>query len=93
MSLKIVWTSRFKKDYKLAVRRGLDISLLDDAIRRLAFSGTLPESYLDHPLQGDFKGFRECHIAPDWLFIYAIEGDKLYLTLSRTGTHADLFGK
>ena len=93
MSLNVVWTNRFKKDYKLAMKRGLATEELDRAIRLLAREGKLPERYLDHPLGGDWKGFRECHIQPDWLLIYAIENNILVLTLSRTGTHSDLFGK
>jgi len=93
LSLNVVWTTQFKKDYKLAVKRGMPIQELDDAIRLLASDGKLPEKYLDHPLGGDWKGFRECHIKPDWLLIYAIENQLLVLTLSRTGTHSDLFQK
>lgn len=93
MSLQVIWTSKFKKDYKLAIKRGLNIELLDEAIRILAAKGKLPEQYCDHQLQGDFKDFRECHITPDWLLMYAIDDDVLILTLSRTGTHSDLFKK
>ena len=76
---------------KLAMKRGLDINLLDTAITILAETGTLPEEYLDHPLSGNYKGFRECHIQPDWLLIYKIVEDKLALALTRTGTHSDVF--
>lgn len=93
MSLNVVWTSQFKKDYKLAMKRGLNMEELDNAIRLLAENGALPAKYLDHTLSGDWKGFHECHIAPDWLLIYAIENQMLVLTLSRTGTHSDLFRK
>ena len=93
MNLKVIWTSRFKKDYKTAIKRGLNIDLLDDTIRMLANKEKLPEQYNDHPLQGDLKGFRECHIEPDWLLTYAINNDILVLTLARTGTHSDLFKK
>ena len=55
------------------MKRGLNINLLDEAVRLLANTGTLPEKYNDHSLQGDWKGFRECHIEPDWLLVYAIE--------------------
>ena len=71
-------TTAFKKDYKLAIKRGLQIELLENR---------------DHDLTGNWRGHRECHIQPDWLLIYRIEGDVLVLTLSRTGTHSDLFGK
>ena len=91
MSLQVVWTSQFKKDYKQAIKRGLNIELLDNAIRILAKDGTLPAEYRDHALSNNWKGFRECHISPDWLLIYAIQNGTLTLTLSRTGTHSDLF--
>lgn len=91
MSRDIVWTSKFKKDYKTMIKRNLDINLLDDVIRILARGDELPQKYNDHSLSGDWKGFRECHIAPDWLLIYSIEDNNLVLVLSRTGTHSDLF--
>lgn len=93
MKRDIVWTTRFKKDYRQAMKRGLNIDLLDDVIRTLARGETLPEKNRDHELTGDWAGHRECHILPDWLLIYRIEDDILVLTLSRTGTHSDLFGK
>ena len=91
MSRDIIWTGKFKKDYKLAMKRNLDIDLLDNAIRILASGDSLPESYNDHPLSGNWKGYRECHIQPDWLLIYCIENNDLVLVLTRTGTHSDLF--
>lgn len=93
MSLDIVWTGRFKKDYKLALRRGREIGLLDEIIRTLARGEALPERNRDHALTGEWTGHRECHILPDWLLIYRIEGDLLVLALARTGSHSDLFGK
>ena len=93
MNREIVWTTRFKKDYKLAMKRHLNIDLLDDIIRVLARGETLPERYKDHDLTGDWAGHRECHIQPDWLLVYRIDDDVLVLTLARTGTHSDLFGK
>ena len=86
-------TTQFKKDFKQAMKRGLKINLLEDVIAKLAMGEALPESNRDHALTGDWKGFRECHILPDWLLIYRIENDVLVLTLTRTGTHSDLFGK
>ena len=88
--LDIVWTNQFKKDYKLAMKRHLDIDLLDDIIRKLASSEQLPEKNKDHALTGNWVGHRECHIQPDWLLIYYQTDTELYLY--RTGTHADLFG-
>ncbi len=93
MNRDIVWTTRFKKDYKLAMKRHLDIELLDDIIRALSRGETLPEKNKDHELSGDWAGHRECHIQPDWLLVYRIEDDVLVLTLARTGTHSELFGK
>ncbi len=86
-------TTQFKKDYKLAVRRGLDIGLLDDIIAALALGLPLPEKNKDHALTGNWAGHRECHVLSDWLLIYRIENDVLVLTLSRMGSHSDLFGK
>ena len=86
-------TTQFKKDFRQAMKRGLKIKLLEDVIAKLAMGEALPESNRDHALTGDWKGFRECHILPDWLLIYRIENDVLVLTLTRTGTHSDLFGK
>ena len=73
------------------MKRRRDIGLLDDIVRRLAAGEPLPESNRDHALTGDWLGHRECHVAPDWLLIYRIEENLLVLTLSRTGTHSDLF--
>ena len=87
----IIWTSKFKKDYKNAIKRNLNINLLDDMIRILASGQELPNKYNDHTLRGDWNGFRECHILPDWLLIYAIEDNNLVLVLARTGSHSDLF--
>ena len=84
-------TTQFKKDYKLAMKRGLKISLLEDIVAALAIGESLLEKNKDHSLSGDFFGYRECHIQPDWLLIYRIEDDVLVLTLARTGTHSDLF--
>jgi len=86
-------TSQFKRDYKLAMKRGLRISLLDEVITLLSKGEELPEKYRDHVLIGNWLGHRECHILPDWLLIYRIENDVLVLTLSRTGSHSDLLDK
>ena len=93
MKRDIVWTTQFKKDYKLALKRHFNIDLLDDIIRALSRGEALPEKNKDHELSGDWTGHRECHIQPDWLLVYRIEDDVLVLTLARTGTHSDLFGK
>lgn len=85
-------TSQFKKSYKLAVRRGLDVSLLEDVINKLKDGITLEEKFRDHQLAGNMKLFRECHIQPDWLLVYLKQESILTLTLVDTGTHSDLFG-
>ena len=86
-------TSRFKKDARRAERQGRDMALLRRTIAILASGEPLPARMRDHPLVGNYAGYRECHIAPDWLLIYKIEDDVLVLTLSRTGAHSELFGK
>lgn len=91
--LTVKFTTQFRKDYKLAMKRGLRIALLEEVVERLAMGESLPEKNRDHALTGDWVGHRECHIQPDWLLIYRIEDDVLVLTLARTGTHSDLFGK
>lgn len=88
---QVKYTRTFKKHYKQMARRGLDLNLLDEAIDLLRQGLSLPEKYRDHALSGDYIGFRECHIKPDWLLIYFIEDDILTLTLTDTGSHADLF--
>jgi len=87
----VKFTSQFKKDYKSAKKRGLKVELLDDIITSLALGIPLPEKNKDHALTGNWNGFRECHIQPDWLLIYRVENDILTLTVTRTGTHSDLF--
>lgn len=71
----------------------LDMDLLDDVIRSLANQEELDPKYKGHPLSGNWKSFMECHIRPDCLLIYKIANDKLILTLARTGSHSNLFGK
>lgn len=91
--LKLVTTGQFRKDYKRAKKRGYDMSLLEKVIDTLLDENVLEERYRDHALVGNYIGFRECHILPDWLLIYAIDKGKLVLTAARTGTHSDLFDK
>ena len=86
-------TSQFKKDFKLAMKRGLNIDLLEIVIATLALGEPLPDKNKDHALTGNWIGHRECHILPDWLLIYRIEEEVLILTLARSVTHSDLFGK
>ena len=88
---RIVPTARFKKDLKLMLRRGYNPALLEVVVDTLACGQELPAKYKDHALIGNYKGCRECHITPDWLLIYEIDGNELFLYLTRTGTHRDLF--
>ena len=76
--LNVEWTNVFKRDYKRAMKRNLDISLLDDIIGKLSRRETLPPKNQDHPLHNNWVGFRECHIAPDWLLIYRIFEETWY---------------
>ena len=89
--LELKTTSQFRKDLKRMVKRSLDIGLLDEIVQTLRERKSLDPKHRDHALIGDYIGFRECNIQPDWLLIYLIDGDNLILTLSRTGTHSDLF--
>lgn len=89
--LQLVTTSKFRKDYKRIKKRKYDISLLEEVIDTLLREEELEPKYRDHPLTGNYTGFRECHIQSDWLFIYMISDSELILTASRTGTHSDLF--
>lgn len=91
MKYTVKSSGKFKKNYKLARKRGLNVALLKDIIFKLANGIPLEEKHKDHALNGQWNGFRECHIQPDWLLIYLIEDDILTLTLVDTGTHADLF--
>jgi mRNA interferase YafQ len=84
-------TSQFKKDLKTAEKRGYLIPLLTEVIKKLASGESLDAKYNDHPLKGDYIGCRECHITSDWLLIYEIAERTLFLYLTRTGTHSDLF--
>ncbi len=88
---EVKFTTAYKKSYKLMKKRDLDISLLDDVVDKLRQGIPLEEKYKDHGLSGNYEGFRECHIKPDWLLIYLIENDILTLTLVDTGSHSDLF--
>lgn len=90
--LTVKFTAQFRKDYKLAMKRGLKISLLENIVSLLAQGESLPDKNKDHALSGDWSGHRECHIQPDWLLVYRVEENVLVLTLARTGTHSDLFG-
>jgi mRNA interferase YafQ len=85
----LVEGTQFRRDVKLSQRRGKDMLKLRELIRRLMEAELPPPKYRDHPLGGHWKDSRDCHIEPDWLLIYKIDGNDLHLV--RTGTHSDLF--
>ena len=86
-------TAQFRRDYKLAKKRGLKMEALAEVVTLLAKGEALPEKNRDHSLSGNWIGHRECHVLPVWLLIYRIEENVLVLTLTRTGTHSDLLGR
>lgn len=87
--LSVRYSTKFKKDFKTCIRRGLDASLFQKAVDTLRIPAPLPEKNKDHNLAGKYTGYRECHLQPDWLLIYRQNDTELLL--QRTGTHADLF--
>lgn len=91
MKYEIIASKKFRRDVKVIRKRGYNLALLDDIVTCLASGGTLLPKYRDHELKGDYVGCRECHITPDWLLIYEIDESTLYLYLTRTGSHSDLF--
>jgi len=84
-------TTQFKKDVKLADRRGKDLEKLKAVLDLLIAGDELAAQYRDHPLRGNFAGSRDCHIEPDWLLIYTLTENGNHVRLERTGTHSDLF--
>jgi mRNA interferase YafQ len=91
--LKLKQTTQFKKDLRRMAKRGADMDLLDEVILMLRKQERLPEKYRDHALTGDWAGYRDCHVLPDWLLIYMISDEELILTATRTGAHSDIFQK
>lgn len=89
--LKIRYSAKFKKDFKMIQKRGCNLTLFQEVVTQLSNEQPLPAKNRDHVLSGNYAGFRECHITPDWLLIYKIESNILTLSLTRTGTHSDLF--
>lgn len=87
---KLYLTNSFRRDYKKIVKRGYDISLLETVVDTLLRGEALPPKNKDHSLSGNWKGYRECHIQPDWLLVYEIIEDRLILSLTATGSHSDL---
>jgi mRNA interferase YafQ len=90
LTYKVKFTSAYKRSYRRLKKRGLNISLLDAVIEELRQGRLLHKKYKDHILKGNFAGFHECHIKPNWLLIYLIEDDVVTLTLVNTGTHTDI---
>lgn len=86
---EVILGTQFKRDVRLAEKRGRDMTKLRQLILLLAESAPVPPRYKDHPLSGEWKHYRDSHIEPDWLLLYKIEGNDLYLV--RTGSHSDLF--
>lgn len=89
--LKVRYSTKFKKDYKTIIKRGYNPQLLQDVLEILCSEQPLPPKFKDHNLTGNYEGHRECHITSDWLLIYKIEQEILTLSLTRTGSHSDLF--
>jgi len=89
--MEIKTTSKFRKDLKQAKKKGLNIALLEKIVDDLAAGKKLDDKHHDHALVGNWVSFRECHIQPDWLLIYKISDNSLILTLTRTGSHSELF--
>jgi mRNA interferase YafQ len=89
--LRLETSSKYKKDRKLMKKQGKNMYLLDSIIEKLQNRETLDIKHHDHQLYGDYDGFRECHITPDWLLIYWVDDEALVLTAARTGSHSDLF--
>ena len=85
----VIGGAQFRRDVKLAEKRGKDLAKLRELILLLAEGTALPQRYRDHFLGGSWRRYRDCHIEPDWLLIYKVDGDDLYLV--RTGSHSDLF--
>lgn len=91
MMYRIIPTARFRKEVKRAAKRGLPMERLEHVIDELAEGKTLVPQFRDHALTGNFAGYRECHVQPDWLLVYRIDKEILTLVLAYTGTHSDLF--
>ena len=91
MKYEIVPSNKFRKDLRLAAKRGYSMDKIKEVIAKLSNGESLDAKYRDHLLTGNYGGYRECHIEPDWLLVYQIDGGQLILFLIRTGTHSDLF--
>ena len=88
---EIIYTNKFKKDVKLALKRNLKLALIQEVINTLELFGELPKKFKPHKLKGDYNGLWECHIQPDWILIWEQSDSLKIISLFRTGTHSDLF--
>ncbi len=91
MKYEVLFTTKFKKDLKLVQKQGKNLDKLFSVVELLSNDEKLDVKYRDHELTGNFEGFRECHIEPDWLLIYRKNSEQIILYLLRTGSHSDLF--
>ena len=91
MAYTVKISNRFRKQFRLCVKRGLDMNLINEAMRLLAANGSLPAKYRPHKLSGKFQGVWECYIEPDWLMTWKQNDTELTLLFLQTGTHSDLF--
>ena len=91
--LRPIYKATFKRDFRRAVRRGRDPAKIKRIVTLLCSQQPLPPALRDHPLKGEYAGYRDCHVEPDLVLIYRIDNGQLELICLRLGTHADLFGK
>lgn len=93
MKYTLVYTNEFKRNVKKCAKRGYDLIILQKVITILQNEGSLPKEYKAHKLSGNYKGYWECHVMPDWLLLWKQNDNELILTLYKTGTHSDIFSK
>ncbi len=93
MKYTLIYTGEFKRNVKKCVKRGYDLTLLQNVISILQMKGELPKEYSPHKLMGNYKGYWECHVMSDWLLLWKQNDKELILTLYKTGTHSDIFQK
>ena len=90
MKYSLYYTNKIKKQLKLLKKRGYNMTLFKETVEMLLDDVPLPAKYCDHPLHGEKRGYRDCHIQGDWVLIYKIDKNILTLILSETGTHSDI---
>lgn len=91
MSLEVVETTQFRRDIRKVKKRGKNLDKLKSIVMMLINKISLPAKNKNHSLVGNWVGYQECHVEPDWLLIYRIQSESNTLELIRTGTHSDLF--